>query len=352
MVGEAATATVYVVDQEGGEYQCPVEMSCELVSSDGSRQVRGEANRVSNSQYEISYHTQHRGQHYLHIRVEDKHISGSPFPLSVLTTSPSNIISDVIHPRGLALNDHGELLVVEQCEHRVSIFSDNGMNRGYFGSRGSGPDQLYHPCGVALSATGDILVCDQSNHRIHVFSPDGKSLKCVGTCGKGPLQFSYPVGIAVHPHSKKIYVADNCNHRVQILYDDLTFCSTFGSENNYPRAISFDSTGNVYVAYNYDHRIQVFTADGDYLRQFGKKGKDEGELDQPRGIAIDCNDIVYVSDSRNNRISLFTQEGDFLRSFGAQGSGPGEFERPSGIVVSNDGVIYIGDCNNSRVQVF
>ena len=139
---------------------------------------------------------------------------------------------------------------MEQCEHCVSIFSDNGKNRRYFGRRGSGPDQLYHPCGVALSATIDILVCDQSNNRIHVFSPDGKSLRCVGNCGNGPLRFSYPFGIAVHPHvhSNKIYVADNCNHRVQILNDDILqhFC-----------AISIDSTGNVYVAYNCNYRIQL-----------------------------------------------------------------------------------------------
>jgi hypothetical protein len=95
MVSKAATATVYVVDREGREYHCPVEVSCELVSSDGSSQVRGEAKRVRDSQYEISYHPQHRGQHYLHIRVEDKHISGSPFPLSVLTTTPSVVLKDL-----------------------------------------------------------------------------------------------------------------------------------------------------------------------------------------------------------------------------------------------------------------
>ena len=95
MVSKAATATVYVVDQEGRGCQRPVEVSCDLVSSDGSRQVRGEAKRVRGSQYEISYHPHHRGQHYLHILVEDKHISGSPFLLSVLNTTPSVVLKDL-----------------------------------------------------------------------------------------------------------------------------------------------------------------------------------------------------------------------------------------------------------------
>ena len=63
MVGETATARVYIVDQKGKEYHCPVKVSCKVVSSDGSSQVRGEAKRVRDSQYEISYHPQHSGQH-------------------------------------------------------------------------------------------------------------------------------------------------------------------------------------------------------------------------------------------------------------------------------------------------
>ena len=358
MVGETATATVHVVDQKGREYQRPVEVSCKLVSSDGCRQVRGEAKKVKDGEYKISYHPEHRGQHYLHIQVEDKHISGSPFPLSVLTTTPTNIISDVNGPWGVALDNDGRLLVAEYSGNCISIFSDNEQNKRSLGSRGSGPGQLSSPCGIAISTTGDILVCDQINHRIQIFSPDGKSLRCIGSQGNGPLQFINPVGISVHPHSNKIYITDLVNHRVQILNEDLTFSREFGSKGSdngqfqRPYDISFDSTGNVYVADTNNHRVQVFTANGEYSRQFGKEGSGEGELNQPRGIAIDPNNIVYVSECNNHRISIFTREGHFLRSFGSGGDGPGQFDCPSGITVSNNGVIYISDWNNSRVQVF
>ena len=229
MVGEAATATVYVVDQKGRGCQRPVEVSCELVSSVGCSQVRGEVKKVKDSKYEISYHPQHRGYHYLHIQVEDKHISGSPFPVSVLTTTPTNIITGLNGPRGLALNNDGELVVVEREGHCFSIFSGNGENRRRCGSC---RDQLKYPYGVTFSDTGDILVCDQFNDRIQIFSPNGKSVGCVGTKGNGPLQFANPLGIAIHPHSNKIYVTDHDNHRVQILNADLTFHSTFGSNGS------------------------------------------------------------------------------------------------------------------------
>ena len=357
IVGETATATVHVVDQRGREYQHLVKVSCKLVSSDGCSQVRGEVKKVKDGEYKISYHPQHRGQHYLHIQVEDKHISGSPFPLSVLTTTPTNIISDVNRPAGLALDNDGRLLVVEKGRHCISIFSDIGNKRS-FGSCGLSPGKLNTPSGIAISATGDILVCDQVNHRIQIFSPDGKSLRCVGTRGSGPLQFNCPVGISVNPHSNKIYITDARNHRVQILNEDLTFFKKFGSEGSgneqfqLPRDISFDSTGNVYVVDTGNHRVQVFTANGEYIRQFGKKGSGEGELNDPKGIAIDTNDIVYVSESNNHRISIFTREGHFLTSFGSRGVGPGQFKNPSGITVSNNGVLYICDSGKGRVQVF
>ena len=337
MVGETATATVHVVDQKGREYQRPVEVSCKLVSSDGCRQVRGEAKKVKDGEYKISYHPQHRGQHYLHIQVEDKHISGSPFPLSILTTTPTNIISDVDGPSGITLDNDGQLLITERCKGSVSVVTGNGKNKKSFGSYGSGPGQLNSPSGIAISTTGDILVCDQVNHRIQIFSPDGKSLRCIGTEGSGPLQFSHPIGISLHSHSKKIYIAEHGNHRLQILNEDLTFFREFGSEGfdigqfKRPRDVSFDSTGNVYVTDRDNHRVQVFTANGEYIRQFGKKESGNGELNRPIGIAIDTNDIVYVSECNNHRISIFTREGHFLRSFGSQGKEPGQF-----------------DCNNNK----
>ena len=350
MVGETVTATVHVVDQEGRKYQHPMEVSCELVSSDETSRVRGEVKKVSDSRYEISYQPWHRGQHYLHIRVEDKHISGSPFPLSVLTTTPTNIINHVKDPWGLVVN-------IGDC---VSVFSGDGENRRSFSSHGSGPDQLQNPCGIALSSTGDILVCEFNNHRIHVFSPDGKSVKCVGTRGSGPLQFNHPVDIAVHPHSNRIYVTERGNNRVhvQILNEDLTFSSKFGSSGSgnedfcFPRGVSIDSTGNVYVADSNNHRVQVFTANSQYIRQFGSEGKRDGELNEPKGIIIDSDDIVYISDYGNHRISVFTREGHFLGLFGTYGKGPGQFKNPTGIAVAKNGVIYISDCNNRRVQVF
>ena len=356
-VGELAIATVEVVDQKGKEWRCPVEVSCELVSSDGSRQFKEKAKKVRDGEYKIGYIPKQRGSHSLHVRVKDKHISGSPFPLSVITTIPTNIITGLEHPWGQALDNEGQLIVSEFTGQCVSLLSSNKQRKS-IGNQGSRPGQLNHPCGVAFSVTGDILVADQFNHRIQVFSRDGNSLKCVGTRGKAPLQFNCPIGIAVHPTSKKIYVADSDNNRVHVLNKDLTFCTTFGSTGsgkgdfNNPLGVSFDGPGNLYVSDSNNHRVQVFTENGKYIRQFGGKGSGEGELSAPRGVAVDSNDIVYVGDFDNHRIAIFTPEGHFLGSFGSKGNEPGQFYGPSGITISIHGDIYVSDRMNNRIQVF
>ena len=356
IAGELATATLHARDEEGREWAEPVEVSCELVSSDGGGQVRGEVEGKGEGKYEIGYHPLQRGRHQLHIRVEDTHISGSPFTVAVLTTTPTSSITGPNVPWGVAVNERGQVVVAEYYGHCISIFSANGDRVASFGSNGSAPGQLSHPIGVAITATGDILVSEYDNHRIQLFSPQGRSLKCIGTGGSGPLQFQSPHGIAIHPHSNKIYIADNSNHRIQILNPDLTFCGSFGGEGtgngqfSSPADISFDSTGHVFVTDCNNHRIQVFTENGVYIRQFGQEGGGEGELMFPASIAIDSNDVVYIGKECNHRISLFTRDGHFLRTFSAQCRG--QFSMPHGIAISKDGTLFVSDFGNKRVQIF
>ena len=388
VVGETTTVTVHVVDQEGMEYNCPVEVSCELVSSDGSSQGRGEVKRLGDNKYEISYHPQRRGRDQLHVKVEGQHIKGSPFNIAAIYTTPTCMIQDLSGPSGVAVNEKQEIVIVESTGHCVSFFKANGEKIRSFGSYGSDCGELNFPHGVDVTPTGDIVVCEFMSKRFQQLSPKGKPLRCVGTkydgsshvCAlvkrsqrptdprlmrNGPsrrrrvsLPFGGPRDIAVHPHSHRIYVTDYNSHRVDVHNPDLTFFSTFGSKGSgdgqfdNPYGIAFDSTAFVFIADLCNHRIQVFTDSGVYIRQFGRGGSDEGELNGPCGLAIDSCDIVYVSERYSRRISLFTKEGQFLKSFGMQGNGPGQFMFPCDIALDKEEAIYVCDLNNGCVQVF
>ena len=362
--GERATAVLHVVDSKEKACTTPVEtLTCELVSDITSEKIDCSVMKTEASQYEISYQATSRGRHQLHIKVEGEHIKGSPFPVTVKLPvhklgTPIKTIRGVKRPRGVAVNQRGEVIVAENSGYCIFIFNPTGEKLRSFCSMGSGHGQFNDPHGVAVDDDGNILVADTHNHRIQKLTIDGKFITAVGKEGREPLEFRYPFSVAFHPKSKKLYVADTNNHRIQILNSDLTFSSSFGSEGSdngqfqYPWDVTCDSTGNVYVADTSNRRIQVFTAEGRFLRKFGKKGSGNGELNWPSSICIDSDNVVYVTEQHNHRVSVFTCEGKFLTSFGTYGSGPGQFTRPCGIALDKNRVVYVSDTDNNRLQLF
>ena len=363
-VGEQATAILYAMDADGMECEQPlVNTSCELVSDAGGPTVKAAVQKKEKNKYTISYQPTHRGRHQLHIKVEGVSIRGSPFGVVARLSiqklgTPIRTIGGLNRPWGVAVNQRGEIIVVEKSGHCISIFSSIGEKIRTFGSEGSAQGQFIGPRGVAVDGDGNILVVDGGNHRIQKFTAGGKFLTAVGQSGSKHLEFQHPFGVAVNHMNRKVYICDRGNHRIQILNADLTFSSSFGSRGsgdgqfNYPCDVAFDSTGNVYVAESGGHRIQVFTAEGKFLRKFGKKGSGDGELNWPSSVSIDSDNIVYVTERDNHRVSMFTSEGQFLRSFGTKGERPGQFYNPCGIAVDRDGLVYVSDSDNNRIQIF
>ena len=49
------------------------------------------------------------------------------------------------------------------------------------GEEGLGPGQLYEPAGVALDDEGNLLVVDHGNHRGVVLTPDGAFVRAFGS---------------------------------------------------------------------------------------------------------------------------------------------------------------------------
>ena len=340
--GERATAVLHVVNDKGRACSVPVEtVTCELESESTSKKTKCIVKNTKASQYEISYQPTSRGRHQLHIKVEGEHIKGSPFPVVVMKKlgTLTKTIGGLDRPWGVTVNKRGDIIVAKFGGHCVSIIGPAGEKIKSFGLYRSKNGQLNWPAGVAVDADDNILVADLGNHRIQKFSSDGNFITAVGKRGNkhlavnregnNQLEFQYPIGIDIHPRTRKVYVADSQNHRIQILNPDLTFSSSFGSRGSdigqfqYPWDVVFDSTGNVYVADSENHCIQVFTAEEEFIRKFGKKGGGNGELNFPSSISIDSDNVVYVTEQFNHRVSVFTSEGKFLTSFGAKGSEPG-----------------------------
>ena len=294
-VNENVSVFVHAFDQHKMSYTSNInEITCELVSEIDTTRTSGKVRLVKDNQYEISYRPTSVGRHQLHIKIDCKHIKGSPFSVTVIRPieklgTPIKIITGLNQPWGVAVNKKGEIIVAENGADCVSIFSRSGEKLRSFGFKGSGQGQFCCPRSVAVDDNGNILVTDAFNHRIQKFTEDGWFITAVGVEGNKPLQFKYPAGIAIHPVSKRVYVTDSSNHRVQILNPDLTLHSMFGSKGfgkaqfDQPRGIAFDSEQNVCVSeHRSDTRVQVFSSSGNHLRWLG-----ETKLNYPYDVAID-----------------------------------------------------------------
>ena len=67
---------------------------------------------------------------------------------------------------------HPELLVADSGNHRVVAFRLDGSAARVVcgtGREGSGAGELSYPAGLAVMATGDLWVVENSNHRVSLF---------------------------------------------------------------------------------------------------------------------------------------------------------------------------------------
>lgn len=152
-------------------------------------------------------------------------------------------------PTSLVINNEGQVLVLDKCNHRVQRFdpqSENFHFIGEFGKCGSDVGQLEYPTGLTLDSKGNILIADCNNHRICTFKQTGEWIGSFGEGGDTMGLLEYPLGVGVDV-SDNIYVSENAHHRISI----------------------FDPTGRRIVVDPGNSRIQFFTKEGAFLMSIG-----------------------------------------------------------------------------------
>jgi hypothetical protein len=110
--------------------------------------------------------------------------------------------------------------------------------------------------------------------------------------------------------------------------------------------------GNLYVADSCNHRIQVFTTDGELVRIFGTPGDAAGELKLPYDVACSRGEppYLYVVEMENSRVQKFTLDGRSLGVWGGPGREPGQLCGPWALAVDSRGRVHVVDSLNDRVQ--
>ena len=271
---------------------------------------------ISPSQYEVSYTAASRGQHKLHVRVNDREINGSPFTMTVYPDPtqlgrPVRIVTGLNCPCGIAFNSRGEMIIAEHLGHQISVFDNRGQRIQTFSSRGNTPEQMEYPAGVAIDDVDNIYV--SSGHKLEKFTGSGELIKCVGQEGSKEGEFDDPRGVTLYDN--QVYVCDLNNHRIQVFDLDLNFIRSIGSHGKgrgelySPDDVKFDTAGSMYIAEYGNERVQVMDSSGHFIREFGLRG--EGKLRGPSSIVI-ADKYVYVSDILQHCIFVYETSGHLI----------------------------------------
>ncbi len=317
--------------------------------------------------YDVIFTPFVRADHHVHVTVCGTDVPGGPLriPVSILPEMrgmPVNVFEDLDRPWGIDVTSSGRVVVSEWESGCTMIHDYDGMRKQkYLGEKGFEIGQFNNPSGVCATNRNTFLVSDTGNNRIQEITKEGDCIACVGSQGNGPLQFRFPRGISINKSNQQVYVADDENHRIQILNgNDLTFVKSFGKygsgpgEFNRPRDIVFDSDGNIFVTDVDNHRIQKFSPEAVPLGTFGTFGSKPGQLNLPVGITIDDNNLLYVTESGNHRVSVFSSKGHFIYCFnGWGGKNEGyQLSDPREIAFDSNGYLYVCDWGKSCVIVF
>jgi len=121
-------------------------------------------------------------------------------------------------------------------------------------------------------------------------------------------------------------------------------------EFNRAEGLSLDATGKLYVADSCNHRVQVFDGDGTFLREHGGPGAVSGEFSYPYDVRVDEQGRQYVCEFGNSRVTVLDADDQVLEIIGGAGSKPGQFNNPWSLALDSRGNLYVADSQNHRVQ--
>ena len=217
--------------------------------------------------------------------------------------------TDLGKPKGMCRDGEGNIVILEPHYQRVNHFTSDGKLVRQWGVKGTNVGELTLPRAIAVDTKNNVIVSEYTLvDRVQRFSAWGE--RCLQTWGMPGLavgQFNRAEGVCVDV-ADRIYVADSCNHRIQIFSSDGRFSRTHGKagtspgEMNYPYDIAVDEQGRQYVCEFGNSRIQVFEANDKPLEIIGKAGGAPAEFHNPWSIAFDSNGNLYVADSQNHRV--------------------------------------------------
>ncbi|MGI9333544.1 MAG: NHL repeat-containing protein [Gammaproteobacteria bacterium] len=149
-----------------------------------------------------------------------------------------------------------------------------------------------------------------------------------------------PHDIVLSPDGRRLYVADNSNHRIVVMDpQSLAITGVFGKgEVSAPHDVVFDGTGRLLVADTNNSRIAIYELDGEGGRLVGEL---KGGVSRPEGVTVHPDGSVLATGASSGNLAIY-RDGQVV----AETAG---FSSPHDVELDADGGIWVADAGHDRI---
>ncbi len=296
-------------------------------------------------EYRIQYTPTVRGRHQLAVLVNDEHVAGSPFPVSVSIhptqlAQPVQVWTGINMPTSIAINSTGEVIVSELGGGILKI-DKKGTKRILASSvcelwniATDKEDNIY----CTSPATNQVMRCSKNGGNIRVYEVE---------------QVEGPGHVCVAVDGDEVLVCEECKNSGVIMVYDRNMEYKRRIEHGNGKILGVACTDNAIYAINSDiQEIEVFSKDGVFLKSFNCLSNGIKKLNNPQSIAV-SGPFTYIANWDSHDVSVFTTDkGDYVTSIGCHGVKRSQFDCPAYVCLDSNNFVYVTDHSNNRVQCF
>jgi peptidylamidoglycolate lyase len=229
-------------------------------------------------------------------------------------------------------------------------------------------DLWYRPHDVEISPYDPekhVWIVDADGHMVHKFTNDGSELVLTlgtpGEPGEDDNHLRRPTFL-VFMDENTMYLADGYDNTRVIKYDmDGNILGQWGERGNPPNetrpgywnnvhGIAVDpTTRRVYVNDRANSRVQVFDEDGNYLDEWNFGPRPPMDI---HSFIVTSDQKLWAADQGTHKILGYDLDGNFIYSWGSWGDYPGGMWGVHGMSTDQEGNFYTASVNNGRIQKF
>ena len=279
-------------------------------------------------------------------------------------------------PTGVAMDTAGNVLVVDQFNHKIRKITPAGVVSTIAGSGnqasvdGSGPDaSLSSPAGVAVDASGNVFITEQGSNKIRkgVPAPLTQTISFNSLANKSITSLPFAVNASASsglPVSFSILSgpATLDGNIVTLTGPGTVVVSAFQSGN-----ASYGAAPTVYHSFIVTVETTTTYSGYSFTTLAGSgytstSGSEDGissiaSFYFPAGVAVDTSGNIFVADTSNHKIRKITP-GGVVTTFagsGTQGATDGagataRFNSPMGVAADTDGNLYVADTDSNKIR--